>query len=49
MLEIFSKRKEKLSEDYTQTLRDLVDMCLNIDPDVRPNIEKVLRYPLIRA
>jgi serine/threonine protein kinase len=48
MLAIFSKR-EKLSEDYSQTLRDLVEKCLNYDQEIRPNVEQVLRYPLVRA
>jgi serine/threonine protein kinase len=47
-LAIFSKTREKLSEDYSQSLRDLVDKCLNTDPESRPNIEQVLRYPLVR-
>jgi serine/threonine protein kinase len=38
-----------LSENYSQSLRDLVDKCLNTDPDSRPTIEQVLRYPLVRA
>ena len=48
-LEIFSKSREKLSSNYSQSLRDLVDFCLNKDPDSRPNIEQLLRYPLVRA
>ena len=39
MLAIFSKKREELSNNYSQYLRDLVDMCLNIDPESRPNIE----------
>jgi hypothetical protein len=46
---ILSITREKLSENYSQSLRDLVDKCLNIDPDSRPTIEEVLRYPLVRA
>jgi serine/threonine protein kinase len=38
-----------LSVDYSQSLRDLVDKCLNTDPESRPNIEEVLRYPLVRT
>jgi serine/threonine protein kinase len=38
-----------LSENYSQSLRDLVDKCLNTDPDKRPTIEQVLRHPLVRA
>jgi serine/threonine protein kinase len=49
MLAIFSKTREKLSEEYSQSLRDLVDKCLNTDPESRPNIEQILRYPLIKA
>jgi serine/threonine protein kinase len=48
-LAIFSKPREKLSEIYSQSLRDLVDKCLDTDPDARPNIEQILRYPLVRA
>jgi serine/threonine protein kinase len=48
-LAIFSKPREKLSENYSQSLRDLVDKCLNTDPDSRPTIEQVLRHPLVRA
>jgi serine/threonine protein kinase len=48
-LAIFSKTREKLSENYSQSLRDLVDKCLNTDPDKRPTIEQVLRHPLVRA
>ena len=47
-LAIFSKTRDKLSESYSQSLRDLVDKCLNTDPDARPKIEQVLRYPLVR-
>ena len=46
---IFDKNREPLSENYSQSLRDLVDKCLNTDPKSRPNIEQVLRYPVIRA
>jgi serine/threonine protein kinase len=46
---ILSITREKLSENYSQSLRDLVDKCLNTDPDSRPTIEQVLRYPLVRA
>jgi serine/threonine protein kinase len=35
---ILSKTREKLSENYSQSLRDLVDKCLNTDPDSRPTI-----------
>ena len=38
-----------MSEEYSQSLRDLVDKCLITDPETRPNIEKILRYPLIKA
>jgi serine/threonine protein kinase len=48
-LAIFSKTREKLSENYSQSLRDLVDKCLDTDPDKRPTIEQVLRHPLVRA
>jgi hypothetical protein len=46
---IWTKPREKLSNIYSQSLRDLVDLLLNTDPDTRPNIERVLRYPLVRA
>jgi serine/threonine protein kinase len=36
---IWTKSREKLSETYSQNLRDLVDYCLNTNPDGRPNIE----------
>ena len=49
MLAIFSKTREKLSEEYSQSLRDLVDKCLNTDPEIRINIEQILRYPPVRA
>ena len=41
-------QRDKLSEDYSQSLRDLVDYCLTLDQGNRPNIEKILRYPNIR-
>jgi|LauGreDrversion4_2_1035121.scaffolds.fasta_scaffold1301580_1 hypothetical protein len=43
MIEIFSKQRDKLPDHYSQNLRDLVDYCLDRDPDKRPNIEQVLR------
>ena len=46
---IFAKTRAKLSENYSKSLRDLVDYCLNTDPDNRPTIEQVLRYPIVRA
>ena len=46
---IFAKTRPKLSENYSKSLRDLVDYCLNTDPDNRPKIEQVLRYPIVRA
>jgi serine/threonine protein kinase len=49
MLAIFSKKREKLSVEYSENLRDLVDKCLNTDPESRINIEQILRYPPIRA
>jgi serine/threonine protein kinase len=48
-LAIFSKPREKLLEDYSESLRDLVDKCLNTDPESRPDIEQILRYPLVKA
>jgi hypothetical protein len=38
-----------LPEYYSQSIRDLVDYCLILDQTMRPNIEKVLRYPIVRA
>jgi serine/threonine protein kinase len=49
MLAIFSKKREKLSDNYSQSLRDLVDKCLNTDPVTRPTIEQLLRNPLFKA
>jgi hypothetical protein len=46
---IWTKPREKLSNNYSQSLRDLVDLLLNTDPETRPNIEQVLRYPQVRA
>jgi serine/threonine protein kinase len=46
---IWTKPREKLSNIYSQSLRDLVDLLLNTDPETRLNVEQVLRYPLIRA
>jgi hypothetical protein len=46
---IQENQREKLSEDYSKSLRDLVDYCLTLDQGSRPNIEKVLRYPIVRA
>jgi serine/threonine protein kinase len=48
-LAIWSKEREKLPNIYSQSLKDLVDLLLNRDPESRPSIEKVLRYPLVRA
>ncbi len=31
--------REKLSENYSQSIRDLVDYCLKLDHLTRPNIE----------
>jgi serine/threonine protein kinase len=45
---IWTKPREKLSNNYSRSLKDLVDFCLDTDPDSRPNIEKILRYPLVR-
>jgi hypothetical protein len=36
---IWTKPREKLSKTYSQNLRDLVDYCLNTNPDGCPNIE----------
>jgi hypothetical protein len=33
MLAIFSKRREQLPNNYSQTLKDLVEKCLNTDPE----------------
>ena len=33
---------------YSQQLRDLVDICLIVDQTSRPDIEKILRYPIVR-
>ncbi len=46
---IFAKTRPKLSDNFSKSLRDLVDYCLNTDPDNRPKIEQVLRYPIVRA
>ncbi len=46
---IWSKPRDKLPNMYSQSLKDLVDFLLNRDPESRPSIEKVLRYPLVRA
>ncbi len=36
---IFEKTRPKLSDNFSKSLRDLVDYCLNIDPDKRPKID----------
>ena len=46
---IFSKKRKQLSDNYSQSLRDLVDKCLDIDPDIRPTIEQLLRNPLFKS
>lgn len=46
---IKNNQRETLSETYSQGLRDLVDYCLTLDQNFRPNIEKILRFPLVRA
>ena len=46
---IWTKTRDPLSGNYSQSLRDLVDYCLNRDPVTRPKIEQVLRYPIVRA
>jgi hypothetical protein len=46
---IWTKPREKLSYIYSQSLRNLVDLLLNTDPETRPDIERVLRYPQVRA
>jgi serine/threonine protein kinase len=46
-LAIFNKPREELSNYYSKSLRDLVDKCLVTDPEIRPTIEQILRYPLI--
>ena len=40
---IKNNQREKLSENYSQNLRDLVDYCLTLEKDSRPNIEQILR------
>jgi serine/threonine protein kinase len=45
---IWTKPREILSDNYSQSLRDLVDLLLNSNPDTRPNIDRVLRFPLVR-
>ena len=46
---IKKSERESLSDFYSQNLRDLVDYCLTLDQESRPNIEKLLRYPIVRA
>jgi serine/threonine protein kinase len=46
---IKNNERESLSLTYSKELRELVDLCLTLDQINRPNIEKILRYPLIRA
>lgn len=46
---IRKNQREKLSEYYSKELREFVDYCLNLDLVKRPNIEKVLRYPIVRG
>jgi hypothetical protein len=41
--------RDKLSENFSKSLRDLVDICLTLDQGSRPNIEQIIRYPIIRA
>ena len=46
---IWSKPREELPKAYSQSIKKLVDFCLNTDPESRLNIEQILRYPLVRA
>ena len=46
---IKNNERESLSMTYSKELRELVDLCLTLDQINRPNIEKILRYPLIRV
>ncbi len=48
MKAIKNNKRALLSENYSQSLRDLVDFCLVLDQARRPSIEQVLRYPIIR-
>ena len=38
-----------MPEYYSKALRDLVDYLLTVAQDSRPNIEQVLRQPIVRA
>jgi len=46
---IWTKSRDQLPSIYSKSLKNLVDICLNRDPESRPNIEQVLSYPLVRA
>ncbi len=48
MKAIKNNKRALLSENYSQSLRDLVDYCLILDQVRRPSIEQVLRYPIVR-
>ena len=48
MKAIKNNKRDLLSENYSQSLRDLVDYCLILDQIRRPSIEQVLRYPIVR-
>ena len=46
---IWTKPREELPITYSESIKKLVDFCLNTDPESRPNIEQILRYPIVRA
>jgi hypothetical protein len=47
--DIESNKREKLPASYSLILRVLVDYLLTLDQIKRPNIEQILRYPIVRA
>ncbi len=46
---IFSKKRDELSDKYSKSLRDLVDQCLNTDPESRPTVVNLLKHPLVKT
>lgn len=46
---IINNKRENFPDYYSKSLRDLVDFCLTLDKSRRPNIEKILQYPIVSA
>lgn len=48
-LKILRCNYNPIPDKYSKELKNLISLCLNVDPNKRPSVKEILKYPLIAS